>query len=161
MPHHIHPPDADPNPETRKAYFYPRDTSGDYRWHIQQKVKLAIGRNPCAIGDVPDSDQTCIQFDPALDPADEATLAALFADGSQMSTPPEAPKGQAYVIRDAYYSNFIPDLAAELGCDVIMWFPKSDSSKKNSDRIELHFSKDLTSSDKNKVEKAIGDLDLA
>jgi hypothetical protein len=152
-------PDPDPNPETHQDYFFPLDTSGDYRWHIQQKVKLAIGRKAIAMGNT--ADQTFLRFDPPLDPVTELPLIeALFADGSKISTPPEAAKGQAYVMRDVYYSNFLADLEAELGCDVVIWFPRSDTSKKNSDRIELHFSRVLTTSDKNKVEKAISDLNL-
>jgi len=159
MPQHIHAPDPAPNPEIHRDYFFPLDTSGDYRWHIQQKARLAIGRKPIAIANL--DDQTFLRFDPPLDPVTELPLIeTLFADGSKTSTPPEAAKGQAYVIRDAYYSNFLADLETELGCEVIVWFPRSDTSKKFSDRIELHFSRTLTTSDKNKVEKAIGNLDL-
>jgi len=140
-------------------YYFPRPTSGGYRWHIQQKVQIAIGRKLRAMCNVGE-DQIMIRFDPPLDPSTELPLIeAIFADPAQTTEAPVIGMvNQVYMMKDIYYSSFRDDLAAELGCEVHLWFPKSSPELPNSDRIAIHCSKLLTVQDKKKVQDAVDAL---
>ena len=143
-----------------RQYVFPRDTSGGYRWHITQKCMLAIGRTFKRISD-DELGHTILMFDPPLDPVTELPLIeAIFEGGNACATPTITTTGQKYRIKDIYYSAFVEDLKAELGCDVRLWFPKSSSELKNSDLIEIHCDKLLSVQDKKKVQDAVDALML-
>ena len=139
-----------------QRYIFPRDTSGGYRWHITEKCLMAIGRPHTMICDV-GTDETMVGFDPPLTSEELPLIAAIFEGGNAQAPPPADP-GTKFIIKDAWYSTFMPDLAAELGCDVSIWFTKSSPELENTDLIELQFSKVLTVQDKKAVQSAVDNL---
>ena len=139
-----------------QQYVFPKDTSGGYRWHITEKCLIAIGRTFKRISD-DEFGHTILMFDPPLTPEELPLIEAIFEGGNAQAPPPADP-GTKFIIRDAWYSTFMPDLAAELGCDVSIWFTKSSPELENTDLIELHFTKLLTVQDKKTVQYAVDDL---
>lgn len=137
-------------------YHFPKDESGGYRWHIQQKVEIAIGRSFRSINDN-EFGQTLLVFDPPLTPEELILIEAIF-EGSNAQAAPLVAVDQKYVITDIYYSSFRDNLAAELGCDVHLWYTKSSPELQNSDLIEIHCSKLLSVQDKKKVRNAVDAL---
>jgi len=136
-----------------KDYFYPK-AGGDYRWHIQQKCRLAIGRKPICMMDTSDN-MTMLRFDPPLDPVTELPLISeIFTDPATACNMPTMDAGTTYMIKDIFDSDFRDVLGAELGCDVILWFPKSSPEVEKPDRIAITFSKSLSVQDKKKAETA-------
>lgn len=138
-------------------YRYPKVGDG-YRWHIQQKCKIAVGRKPIAVMDT--NHHTVIRFAPPLNPLEEEKLNEVFSDPASVCDPPELPLGQVYQIKDIYDSDFAQQLERELGCEITFWFPKSNPSAARPDRIALAFSKQLSPQDKVKVERSFRKLFL-
>jgi hypothetical protein len=142
-----------------KDYYFPK-FSGDYRWHIQQKCRLAIGQTPIAIMDTSD-DKTMLRFNPDLSTADENTLRTVtFPDETTASDMPAQVAGETYMIKDIWHSEWRADLGTALGCEVILWFPKSAPEVERPDRIAITFSKVLGVQEKKDAENAFLQLIL-
>lgn len=133
-------------------YFYPK-AGGEYRWHILQKCRLAIGRTPIAMMDT-SNDMTVLRFDPPLDPGEETLIDAIFVDPATAGDMPVYPVDSTYMIKDIFDSDFRDVLGVELGCDVILWFPKSSPELERPDRIAIAFSKTLSVQERKKAENA-------
>jgi len=140
-----------------QQYVFPKDTSGGYRWHITQKCMIAIGRSFKRISD-DEFGHTILMFDPPLTPEELPLIEAIFEGDNCQAAPTIQMVDQKYIIRDAWYSTFMADLEAELGCDISIWFTKSSPELEDTDLIELHFTKLLTVQDKKKVQDAVDDL---
>lgn len=142
-------------------YTFPKDTSGGFRWHIWQKCRIAIGRPPKMMANDPGgADQYILRFEPPLTKDELPLIEAIFADPSKTCLPPERPPGQRFIITDLYDSSFREDLGQLLGCKVETWFSKTASDRKTTDRIELHFSKDLSKDDMKIVESKVKQLTI-
>jgi len=107
----------------------------------------------CDVG----TNETMVGFDPPLTSEELPLIEAIF-EGGNAQAPPAADAGMKYIIRDAWYSTFMDDLGAELGCDVSIWFTKSSPELPNTDLIELQFSKALSVQDKKTVQTAVDAL---
>ena len=139
-------------------YFYSK-AGGDFRWHIQQKCRLAIGREPFAMMDV--GEQTVLRFDPPLDPVTEEPLVAdIFTDPATAGNMSTQDASMTYMIKDIFDSDFRAVLGADLGCEVTLWFPKSSPELERPDRIAITFNKTLSVQDKKKAETAFLNLVL-
>ena len=139
-----------------QQYVFPKDTSGGYRWHITEKCLIAIGRTFKRISD-DEFDHTILMFNPPLTPEELPLIEAIFTGGNCQAAPVVDP-GTAFIIKDAWHSTFMSDLAAELGCDVSIWFVKSSPELPNTDLIKLHFSRVLGVQDKKAVQSAVDNL---
>lgn len=140
-------------------YFYWK-AGGDYRWHIQQKCLLAIGREPIAMMDTSDN-KTMLRFDPPLNEVTEKPLIdAIFADSNTACNAPTVTMiNSTYRIKDIY--EWRDELEANIGFPVTMWFTKSVPEKENPDYIDLHFEgKVLAVKDKKAVEDAVKALTI-
>ena len=137
-------------------YYYPK-AGGDYRWHIQQKCLLAIGREPVAMMDTSDN-QTMLRFDPPLDTGEETLISDIFIDpGEVCNAPTVAVANNKYHIKDIY--EWRDELATNIGFPVQLWFVKSAPEKEVPDMIELQFAgRILTTQDKKAVTDAINEL---
>lgn len=132
-------------------YSFPQ-AGGDYRWHIQQKCFLAIGREPIGIADLGNS--TVLRFDPPLDAADLLLVEALFTDPGTVCDAPIAAVNNKYVIKDIY--EWRAELETNIGFPVTLWFTKSAPEKEAPDMIELQFGgRVLSVPDKKAVTDAI------
>ena len=106
------------------------------------------------------ADQYILRFEPPLTEDEFTLIEAIFADPSKTCLPPQRPPGQRFFIIDLYDSSFREDLGALLGCRVETWFSKTDPERKTTDRIELHFSKDLNEQEMKVVESKVKQLTI-
>ena len=138
-------------------YFYPK-WGGDYRFHVQYKCFLAIGRYPIGIENTSDN-KTMLRFDPPLDEVTERPLiAAIFDDPNTAGDMPTVSiTGNRYEIKDIWECR--AELEADIGFPVTMWFPKNAPTDERPNRIVLDFGgKVLSVKDKKDVETAIQNL---
>lgn len=137
-------------------YYYPK-AGGDYRWHITQKCKLAIGRGPNAIMDTSDN-KTMLRFDPPLSDADELLVDEIFSDSATACDAPIITvQNNKYVIKDIY--EWRAELETNIGFPLTLWFVKDPPESLKPNMIELQFgSKLLTVQDKKAVQDAIDAL---
>ena len=139
-------------------YYYPK-AGGDYRWHIQQKCLIAIGREPVAMMDTSDN-KTMLRFDPPLSSEDELTIAEIFADPDTACDAPIISQiNSTYRIKDIYEHRV--ELEAAIGFPVTMWFVKDPPESPRPNMIDLHFEgKILSVQDKKNVVVAVEDLTI-
>jgi hypothetical protein len=125
-------------------YYYPTIGNSGYRWNALQRVHNAIGIEPIGLGDV--GEQTYLQFDRELTEAEQTTVTAVMADNP---TYPPATTNTVFSLLDVW--NRRQEIATELGLPYDLYYNESVQGSGDVDTIEIHFKKELTAEEIQRV----------
>ena len=132
-------------------YWYPRVSSGGYRWNMLARIYNAI-REPVGSGGDVDG-RTYLEFPRELTTAEQAAVAAIMADNPTFPPKTSNSKGS---VRDVWAQKTYFEEKIGLPCD--LYYSESVVGSGNVDQIELHFKKTLTTTEKNKVKTEYANL---
>jgi hypothetical protein len=133
-------------------YFYPQiDRSKGYAWNMLQRILNTIGIEPIGSGDV--AGQTYLEFSRDLTNAEKAQVDSIMANNP---TIPPVDTGSVFIIRDVWNQKDL--IATQMGFPYKVYYSESVPGSGNVDQIELHFASTLTTTQKNKIISAYGQL---
>jgi len=135
-----------------KDYFYPIP-QGAYSYNTVIQIQQAIGRKPqmsCHVGN-----QLCLRFAIDLTTEEEQLVSAIYNTPETAGDIPVPAHNDAFRITDLWDSTFKADLGVALGCEVVVYFGKSQPDLEKTDIIEVHFSKALSVQEKKTAENAM------
>jgi len=126
------------------TYNYPSVGNGGYRWNILQRVFNTIGIEPAGLGDI--GDQTVLQFERPLTEEEKVALDAVMANNP---TYPPATTNTVFSLLDVW--NRRQEIATELGLPYDLYYNESVQGSGDIDTIEIHFKKELTTEEIQRV----------
>lgn len=147
--------DIDPydmnDPRNKHLYFPGLPGAGrGLGWHFLARCEREIGRKPWDF--TWGRDVTRLQFDPPLTEEEHPKVLALFEKKDRLFHAPR-PRGTVLTIMDI--SEKFKDFKKIIGFeDATIWFSRKDPDSKHMDQLEVHFTSELNSKEKDRVEKA-------
>lgn len=134
-------------------YYYPKITSGGYRWNLLKKCLWEIGIEPIGISDV--GEQTILEFSRELTQEEKSLLNDIMANDPQ--NPPSY--GERLFVKDIQED--ISDIKNETGLTKLrLFFTESVKGSGNVDRLCFWHPTPLTQVQKNKLRTAYTNLFL-
>jgi hypothetical protein len=130
------------------TYYYPQVTGG-YRWNMLQRIYNTIGLEPTGSGDVQQDGvwKTYLTFSRALTTQEKASVDAIMADNP---TFPPTTTNTVYTLKDIWETR--QEFSTKLGnLQFRIYYSESVPGSGLLDRIELHFLKNLSAAERNKV----------
>jgi len=124
-------------------YYYPKIEWG-YRWNLLQRCLHEVGLEPNLVGDT--ANETYLRFERELTSQEKVNLDALMANNPQF--PPNT-KGTVFKIIDVW--NRRSEITQAMGLEYKVFYTESVPGSGDVDQIELHFSKTLSTQERNRV----------
>ena len=125
-------------------YKYPQlDRTTGYAWNAMQRIEKEVGIRPTAFGDSAGS--TFVNFSRELTTEEKTILDTLMAANPLL---PPTTGGTKFLIRDVWNQKNL--IETQMGFPYEVFY---SSSQGNGviDQVELHFSKTLTTQERNKI----------
>jgi hypothetical protein len=130
------------------TYFYPQVVGG-YRWNMLQRCLNEVGIEPIDSGDT--SGQTYLAFSRELTLTEKIALDLLML--SNPTFPPANTGKTTYEIKDIWETRqqFSVAVGGGVALEFFIYYTESVPGSGSFDRIQLHFKKALSASERNKV----------
>lgn len=149
-----------------KTYRYPLGGRSGKNWHVLWKIRKLLGIETCNLYFT--LKEILVEFETPLPPDQEAKLVELMADENLFKAGMPGFVSEVdsniFVVQDAFmrigfFNNWIKSMGIE-NLDAMVWAVASDpvNNPTEYDRMEIHFSRLLTHSERVKVEEGYARL---